>query len=250
MSEEANQSAQDNNPEGGGSKRRRRRRRRRSRSSKGSSQTTQNTAKSESGESEEGVKPSGGKKKSREGAKSKNRRQSSRRSRGSSRRKSRNRSSGKRRQRRKTPVRKLKTPESKLGGREPVVDLSAAQESRRGPVELTPFEVFCAYHCGITENNNYRQQSLREVASRFNMQTHELEKALREFGLDKETVKSSRFDISLCQLDMKVAPEGIDKRELARVLFDEFLDETPRARERVEAFEASSQAQPDEASGE
>lgn len=251
MSEEANQSAQDNNPEGGGSsKRRRRRRRRRSRSSKGSNQNTQNNARSESGESEGGSKPSGGKKKSRGRGKSKNRRQSSRRSRGSSRRKSRNRSSGKRRQRRKTPVRKLKTPESKLGGREPVVDLSAAQESRRGPVELTPFEVFCAYHCGITENNNFRQQSLREVAGRFNMQTHELEKAMREFGLDKETVKSSRFDISLCQLDMKVAPEGIDKRELARVLFDEFLEETPRARERVEAFEASSQAQPDEASGE
>ncbi|RAL22146.1 hypothetical protein DL240_09835 [Lujinxingia litoralis] len=235
MSEEANQSAQDNNPEGGGSsKRRRRRRRRRSRSSKGSNQTPQ-TQQSQQ-EDSAAAKDSGG---SKAVAKSKARPRSNRSSRGSARRNSRNRSSGKRRPRKKTPVRKLKTPESKLGGREPLVDLSAAPQ-QRGPVELTPFELFCAYHCGITDNNNYRQQSLREVARRFNKPVPEMEQALRDFGLDKETVKRSRFDISLCHLDMKVAPEGIDKRELARVLFDEFLEETPKARERVEAFEAEA----------
>lgn len=129
--------------------------------------------------------------------------------------------------------RKPKTPESKFGGREPRAALDV--ETEEGPREMSAFELFCVYHLGIAEDNRYRQQNLREVARRFDCSTQEIEEALERFGLDKDTLRKAGYDISLAQLDMQVAPEGVDKRELAKVLFSDFLDTTPQIATLIEA---------------
>jgi hypothetical protein len=139
------------------------------------------------------------------------------------------------------PRRKLKTPESKFGGREPRAPVEYDEPS--GPREMTPFELFCAYHLGISEDNRYRQPSARDVARRFGCSPQELEQALKRFGLDKETLKKAGYDISLAQLDMQVAPEGVDKRELAKVLFSDFLDMTPQVAMIIEAATSEAAAE-------
>ncbi len=104
---------------------------------------------------------------------------------------------------------------------------------------MNAFELFCACYLGITENNNYRKQSIGEVARRFKVSDQEIKKALSEFGLDRDTVQRSPYDMSLAELDMKVAPRGMDKKELARVLFDDFLTATPGSKELVEQADKS-----------
>ena len=104
---------------------------------------------------------------------------------------------------------------------------------------MNAFELFCAFHLGITENNNYRKQSLAEVARRFDVSAQEVKDALKKYRLDSESVQKSGFDMSLAELDMKVAPQGMDKKELARVLFDDFLVAMPETQAQTE--EASSE---------
>lgn len=212
----------------------RRRRRRRSRNRK--KNTGDGGGEQKQGEQKQGEQKQGGSAKKSRGSQRGSRRRSNRKSRGSNRSQ---RSGGQGRSRRKTPVRKLKTPESKLGGRDPLVDPSEATSS--GPLELTAFELFCACYLGITENNNYRKQSLGEVAQRFRISQEELRGALQGYGLDKESVRKSDFDMSLAELDMKVAPSGLDKKELARPLFDDFLLATPSTKEAIEASEKASE---------
>ncbi len=136
-----------------------------------------------------------------------------------------------------------RTPVEKFGGREP-----------RGPVarvestEFNCFEVFCAYHLGITEDNRYRKQSLKEVARRFERSPDEIVEVLNACGMDAESLKGSGFDISFAQLDVKVAPEGIDKREIAKGLFEEFTAALPNFREwedPVKEIEASEEVEAD-----
>lgn len=117
--------------------------------------------------------------------------------------------------------RNMRTPQSKLGGREPV-DASAGKQD--GPLHLNAFELFCSYHLGITPDNGYKKPNIRDVARYFDRSTKEIENALRECGLDNATAKGVDFDFSLAQLDVRVAPDGIDKREMVRPLFDEFVE--------------------------
>ncbi len=211
----------------------RRRRRRRSRGKKKSQSGGEKSQESKSGDSNKGR--SGSKRSNRRSNRRRsNRKKQSHRNRGSRQNRS------KKRSRRKTPVRKLKTPESKLGGREPLLDPSAI--THEAPSEMTAFELFCALHLGITENNNFRKQSLGEIAQRFRTSTEEVKKALKNFGLDRETVRRSSFDMSLAELDMKVAPNGLDKKELARPLFEDFLVATPDARKAIEALESQEES--------
>jgi hypothetical protein len=262
MSEEANQGAPEEKGEGS--------RRRRSRSS-GSEEKAERSEKQESTgrrrrrrrsrggreKSQSGEAAVEGKSQERSGSSRKERRSSGKgssgsRSRGGRKRSNRGRSNRNKgsnrgnqqqqqqqRSRRKTPVRKLKTPESKLGGREPLLDPSEIGSS--GPPELSAFELFCACYLGITENNNFRKQSLGEVAQRFRISTEEVKRALKSYGMDRESMRRSSFDMSLAELDMKVAPGGLDKKELARPLFEDFLLATPEAKEAIEAAEESSE---------
>ena len=126
---------------------------------------------------------------------------------------------------------KHKTPDEKFGGREPrEVGVDEGVDWR-----LEPFDLFCAYHLGITPDNRYKKQlSKREVTQIFSCSADDLHDALRRFSMDNNSVRSSGFDLQVARLDMQVAPEGLDKRELARVLFDEFLDYNPEVRPFVE----------------
>lgn len=134
-------------------------------------------------------------------------------------------------------VYKPRTPESKFGGREPLVTPDFEEERSNEPLALTPFELFCTYHLGISEDNRYRPSNIREVARRFEVSQGELEQALKRCGLDRENIRKIGYDMSLAQLDMQVAPEGIDKRELAKVLFSELVEMHPEIERSIAAVE-------------
>lgn len=114
-----------------------------------------------------------------------------------------------------------RTPKDKLGGREPV---DATAGMTEGPLHLNAFELFCSYHLGITPTNGYKKPNIRDVARYFDRSTKEIESALAECGMDNRTAKDVDFDFSLAQLDVRVAPEGIDRKELARPFFEEFVE--------------------------
>src|SRR5690606_12765365 len=129
------------------------------------------------------------------------------------------------------PRYQIKTPREKFGGREPrVID---ADMGSRGTLELTPFELFCTYHLGITEENTYRRPNARDVARRFRVSVDEMHDALRRFGLDQRALDRYDFDINLALLDVKVVPEGIDRREIARVHFDELIETNEALRQLI-----------------
>lgn len=102
--------------------------------------------------------------------------------------------------------------------------LSSTANGQDGPEELTPFNLFCAYHLGITRDEGYRFQSVSEVARRFGVEPRVIRDRLIEFGIDTESLRKLGFDPELAQLDIRVAPEGISRRELARTMWAEFED--------------------------
>lgn len=134
------------------------------------------------------------------------------------------------------PAYKLKTPADKFGGREPVALPRTIEEVEQVP--LNGFELFCAYHLGITDDNQHRRQNARDVARRFGITPDELQDALRQHGLDLPTITQCGYDMELALLDIRVAPDGIDRRELAKGLYDELLDLNPSARDASQGAQA------------
>jgi hypothetical protein len=96
----------------------------------------------------------------------------------------------------------------------------------RAPVDGPPdaFTLFCAYHLGITPDDSYQKPQVDEVARRYGLSVDGLRGLLREHGLDEETVRRARFDIEGARLDIRVAPEGISRTEIARELYETFLE--------------------------
>ena len=97
------------------------------------------------------------------------------------------------------------------------------------PGDPTPFELFCAYHLGLSRDGQYRPANIHKVAREFNRSTGELKQLLADYGLDSMSVMEREFDLAMAQIDMQLAPEGISRVELARPLFEEFLA-SPRRR--------------------
>lgn len=138
-------------------------------------------------------------------------------------------------------------PFAKFGGREPqkpgpnsgpVQGQGRQRPNQRRPESLRdaegridPFELFCAYHLGITADGGYRLQNIHDLARRFGVPPGELKQALTEYEMDPQTMINSDFDLTLAQLDMQVAPEGVDRRELAKVWFEEFQNARPNSRD-------------------
>ncbi|MCC6158941.1 MAG: hypothetical protein IT350_12885 [Deltaproteobacteria bacterium] len=138
-------------------------------------------------------------------------------------------------------------PFAKFGGREPqkpgpnsgpIQGQPRQRHQQRRPEtirdaegRIDPFELFCAYHLGITVDGGYRLQNIHDLARRFGVPPAELKQALTEFGMDPQTMINSDFDLTLAQLDMQVAPEGVDRRELAKVWFEEFKNARPNSRD-------------------
>ena len=111
---------------------------------------------------------------------------------------------------------------------------------------IEPFALFCAYHLGITAEGGYRFQNIHQVAKRFGTNAGVIKQLLSDFDMDSETIVHSSFDMAGAQVDVMLAPEGIDKVEIARGLYAEFraaprksrnwrkeLEEDARANERV-----------------
>lgn len=155
---------------------------------------------------------------------------SRRRKRGS--RSNRRRNSGKSRGRRSSRGKakggnKQDIPREQFGGRKPRQTSSGSQKRETLPVNA--FELFCTYHLGITDDNRYKRFGFKELARRFDLSTEEFEEALKRYGLHKSQLgQVSEFDMSLAHLDVKVAPEGVDKREIGKMLFEELLRVYPR----------------------
>ncbi len=101
------------------------------------------------------------------------------------------------------------------------------QQSERRPIEdagkLDAFGLFCAYHLGITADDRYQKPNLDEIARRFGTNVEGIRKALVEFKIDEASIRQARFDIEGAQMDIRVAPEGISRVEIARELFSDFV---------------------------
>jgi len=94
-----------------------------------------------------------------------------------------------------------------------------------GPID--PFDLFCACFMGLMPDGSYRGGGLGEAAKHLRRSPNELRQMLQDYGMDPESLSKVDFDLSLAKLDIQVAPEGIDRRELARGLFEEFCDLHP-----------------------
>jgi hypothetical protein len=82
---------------------------------------------------------------------------------------------------------------------------------------LSAFDLFCAYHLGITEENTYRWQNGPQVAERLGLGLDELMALLTEHGLHPDTLVQSAFDLAAAQADVQLSPEGVDLVSVARM---------------------------------
>ena len=89
---------------------------------------------------------------------------------------------------------------------------------------LDAFSLFCAYHLGIGPNKEYKPTNINEIARRFGQDQGVVKQALKECNMDSASLLNKDFDMALAQLDIQVAPEGIDKMELAKSIYEEFLE--------------------------
>jgi hypothetical protein len=102
---------------------------------------------------------------------------------------------------------------------------------------IDAFDLFCAYHLGITADGSYRIQNIHEVARRFGTNAAALRQTLAAYGMDAEDLVHSGFDLASAQIDIMVAPEGISRRELARPLYDEFKNAPRKVRDWAKEME-------------
>ena len=112
-------------------------------------------------------------------------------------------------------------PTARASGQQPQVRVDS-QTKKVG--NLDPFELFCAYHLGIGPNKNYRPSNINEVANRFNQDPAMIRQALKEYGMDSGSLLDRDFDMAMAQLDIQVAPEGVDRVELAKSIYEDFLE--------------------------
>lgn len=98
---------------------------------------------------------------------------------------------------------------------------------------ISPFDLFCAYHLGITADDGYRFQNVHDVAKRFGCPSGVVKQLLTEYDMDPDALVQSKFDIASAQVDIMAAPPGVSRRELARAMFEEFRRAPRRARDWV-----------------
>ena len=107
----------------------------------------------------------------------------------------------------------------------------ASQPSGLGQRQgIEPFALFCAYHLGITEEGGYRFQHIHQVAKRFGTNAGVIKQVLADFDMDSDTIVHSTFDMAGAQVDIMLAPEGINRTELAREFFAQFRAAPRRSR--------------------
>jgi hypothetical protein len=112
---------------------------------------------------------------------------------------------------------------------EPIQDHSSVlgsrviQKRKREQPEGPPgaFDLFCAYHLGVTADDGYSRPSLDSTARRFGITPEEVKDLLKEYAIDAESIEQTSFDLEGAVLDVKLAPEGISRTEIARDHFEE-----------------------------
>jgi hypothetical protein len=109
---------------------------------------------------------------------------------------------------------------------------------------IDAFDLFCAYHLGITEEGGYRFQNIHQVAQRFRTNAGVIRQVLTDLRMDPDAIVHSSFDLASAQVDIMLAPEGISRVELARDLYQRFR-EAPR-RDRNWAKELAEDARENE----
>ncbi|MBI3609889.1 MAG: hypothetical protein HY204_04195 [Nitrospirae bacterium] len=115
------------------------------------------------------------------------------------------------------------------GGRRHSTDRPGRENDRRPTARpltekrgIDPFDLFCAYHLGIGPDKSYRPANIHDVARRFGVDAGVIRQTLQEYGMDPETMLDTDFDITMAQMDIQVAPEGIDRVELAKGIYETF----------------------------
>ena len=77
---------------------------------------------------------------------------------------------------------------------------------------------------GISPTNQYRPSNINEVSNRFKLETGVTRQILKEYGMDSAALLDRDFDMAMAQLDIQVAPDGVNRTELARNIFEDFLE--------------------------
>ena len=109
---------------------------------------------------------------------------------------------------------------------------------------IDAFDLFCAYHLGITAGGDYQFQNIHQVAKRFGTNAGVIRQLLAELGMDPDAIVHSSFDMAGAQVDIMLAPEGVSRVELARDLYQVFR--TAPRRDRNWAKELAEDARENE----
>lgn len=97
---------------------------------------------------------------------------------------------------------------------------------------IDPFHLFCSYYLGITEDGDYRFQNIHHVARRFKVNAGIIRQVLTDLRMDPDKVFwNSAFDMTTAQVDVMLAPEGVDRYEIAREFYELFLVTPYKARD-------------------
>lgn len=128
-------------------------------------------------------------------------------------------------------------PQGDAGGPRPLRPSALAERHN-----IEPCALFCAYHLGITEDGSYRFQNIHQVAKRFGTNAGVIKQLLSDFDMDSDTIINSAFDMAGAQVDIMLAPDGINRTELGREFYDQFRAAPRRARNWSKELEADARA--------
>lgn len=107
---------------------------------------------------------------------------------------------------------------------------------------VEPSALFCAYHLGITEDGGYRFQNIHQVAKRFRTNAGVIKQLLADLDMDSDTIINSAFDMAGAQVDIMLAPDGINRTELGREFYQQFRAAPRRARNWSKELEEDARA--------
>jgi len=102
--------------------------------------------------------------------------------------------------------------------------------------------LFSAYHLGLTAEGRYRFQNIHQVAKRFGTNAAVIKQLLVEFEMDSDTVIHSSFDMAGAQVDVMLAPDGVDRATIAREFYDQFRTAPKKSRNWAKELEDDARA--------
>lgn len=103
-------------------------------------------------------------------------------------------------------------------------------------------ELFSAYHLGLTAEGGYRFQNIHQVAQRFGTNAAVIKQLLVDFEMDSDTVIHSAFDMAGAQVDVMLAPEGVDRSGIARDYYHQFRSAPKKTRNWAKELEDDARA--------